>query len=343
MRLAIALSAQLLLASLLPSLAAEPGPKVGDPAPGLRVSEWIKGEPVNRLKPGRVYVFEFWATWCGPCVFAMPHLSHVQRQYLDKDVTVIAVNVMDDDAGAVKAFVKKMGKTLDCHVAIDVPTKGEKEGVMAKTWLAENRAIPRCVIVDRETKVVWIGHPLRVDGPLQAVVTRTFDAAKQGEIDKAVEKLEGELGVATRDKQWQKVLAILDRMHAVDPHSTPLSNSVRIKALIELGDYNAVNTFLKEGVSESSDARLTGMLVTKLMSAADKSKLDMDLVLAVAKQASRNGGSDDVIALNALAHVYEAKEDYAAAVKVLKKMLDRDDPMIVKDNLKVRIEKLKSK
>ena len=37
--------------------------KVGDPAPPLAVSRWLKGEPLKRLEPSRTYVVEFWATW----------------------------------------------------------------------------------------------------------------------------------------------------------------------------------------------------------------------------------------------------------------------------------------
>ena len=343
MKTAPAVTALLFLLSLVPSNAEEVGPKVGDAAPDLRVSEWIKGEPISRFERGRVYVVEFWATWCGPCIFAMPHLSEVQRQYMDKGVTVIAVNVMDEDLDAARALIKKMGRTVENRVAIDANTKGEKAGVMAKAWLAENRAIPRCLIVDRNMKIAWIGHPMRVDGPLHAVVAGTYDAAKQADIDRKFEELDRQLGLAKRDKQWQKVLAILDQMHTVDPFCTPLNYTTRIKALIELGDYSAANKFVKELVSESSDLRLIGQLVGQLLSAPDKSKVDMDFVLAMAKKASRNGESDDPVALSALARAFEAKEDNAAAIKVWTRMLELDDPVIDKDGLKARLDKLKTK
>src|SRR5438045_289765 len=41
--------------------------KVGDPAPALYLSKFIKGEPVTELEKGKIYVIECWATWCGPC------------------------------------------------------------------------------------------------------------------------------------------------------------------------------------------------------------------------------------------------------------------------------------
>jgi thiol-disulfide isomerase/thioredoxin len=51
-----------------------------DPAPPLKVSKWLKGEEVKRFEPGKVYVVEFWATWCGPCIAFMPHLAELQAE-----------------------------------------------------------------------------------------------------------------------------------------------------------------------------------------------------------------------------------------------------------------------
>jgi thiol-disulfide isomerase/thioredoxin len=88
---------------------------------------WIKGQPVTRFEPGHVYVVEFWATWCGPCAAAMPHLSELQKKYAGR-LTVVGVDAREADAGkadvaAVNAFVKKKGDQMAYTVAMDDPVK----------------------------------------------------------------------------------------------------------------------------------------------------------------------------------------------------------------------------
>src|SRR5262245_54681841 len=75
---------------------------VGDPAPKLEVKEFVKGDAVKSFDKGKVYVVEFWATWCGPCRTSIPHLTELQKKH--KDVTFIGVSVFERDFGKVKPF-----------------------------------------------------------------------------------------------------------------------------------------------------------------------------------------------------------------------------------------------
>src|SRR5205814_791464 len=91
---------------------------VGDPAPKLEVKEFIKGDKVTGLDKGKVYVVEFWATWCVPCRASIPHLTELQKKH--KEVTFIGVSVFENKGPeAVKDFVKDMGDKMDYRVALD--------------------------------------------------------------------------------------------------------------------------------------------------------------------------------------------------------------------------------
>src|SRR5688572_20770201 len=129
---------------------------LGDPAPPLRVREWLKGDPIQQFKKGHVYVVEFWATWCIPCKAAMPHLSSLAQQYRDK-VTIIGIDIKElkfTTRDIIKAFVDSMGKRMDYHVAT------EDSSYMVAGWIEafgeQNNGIPRSFVVNTEGRMAWI-------------------------------------------------------------------------------------------------------------------------------------------------------------------------------------------
>ena len=66
-------------------------PGLGQKAAPLEGLTYIKGDPIV-FEAGKVYVVEFWATWCPPCRTSIPHLTEVQKQFKDKGVTVIGIS-----------------------------------------------------------------------------------------------------------------------------------------------------------------------------------------------------------------------------------------------------------
>ena len=83
---------------------------IGSKAPSIDVEHWLsngngKFPVVKKFQTGKVYVVEFWATWCGPCVASMPHISKLQNKFSDQGVQIISVS--EEDLETVEEFLKK--------------------------------------------------------------------------------------------------------------------------------------------------------------------------------------------------------------------------------------------
>src|SRR3954468_19047963 len=128
------------LTLLVPFVRADDKPPVtlkpGDPAPPLRVSKWLKGGPIPKLEKGKIYVMEFWATWCGPCVQGMPHLSELAKKYEGK-VVISGILVMEQaQTETPDAYAKIATDFLQKHpgrITYRVGTDGVSNE-MVKTW-----------------------------------------------------------------------------------------------------------------------------------------------------------------------------------------------------------------
>ena len=133
--------------------------KVGDPAPKIQPASWAQGEAVKDLEGDKVYIVEFWATWCGPCVAVIPHVNDLYKKHKDKGLVVVGQN-LGEDAKTVKDFVKQMGSKMTYRVTVDTP-----DGAMAKKWLeaAGQNGIPCAFVVNKNGKIAYIGHPMSME------------------------------------------------------------------------------------------------------------------------------------------------------------------------------------
>ncbi|MFN9853729.1 MAG: TlpA family protein disulfide reductase [Planctomycetota bacterium] len=83
---------------------------IGSDAPALDVEHWVQdGEgkfgKVTKFEKGKVYVVEFWATWCPPCIKSIPHLTKLQKKHKN----IVVLGVAGSERGGkdpLEAFVK---------------------------------------------------------------------------------------------------------------------------------------------------------------------------------------------------------------------------------------------
>lgn len=167
--------------------AAKPG-ELGSSATPLDSLIMIKGDPVT-FEAGKVYVVEFWATWCPPCRTSIPHLTEVQAKFKNQGVTVIGIT-SEKDPEKVSTFVAEQGEHMDYTVAMDT------EGTVSAGYMAafNQQGIPVAFIVDGKGTVAWVGHPVvDMEAVLEKVVAGTFDpdvyAKEKAERDAAEKKL----------------------------------------------------------------------------------------------------------------------------------------------------------
>lgn len=173
---------------------------LGEPAPSLYISNWIKGDKITAFEKGKVYVIEFWATWCKPCIAGMPHLSELAEKYR-KEVTVLGVSVYERKETTlpmIEKFVAGMGKKMDYNVA------SEQNKLMGENWMTAygERGIPYSFVVDQQGRVAWAGTPKNLDNVLPQIVAGTWD------IKDAAEKR----------KEWQ-------RLSVIDNNIIPVMNA----------------------------------------------------------------------------------------------------------------------
>jgi peroxiredoxin len=89
---------------------------VGDTAPDFELVD-LDGNK-HRLSDykGKGVFLNFWGTWCGPCKREMPHMENLYKEFEEKGVHILAVNIKGSDL-KVEAFRNQYG--LSFPIAID--------------------------------------------------------------------------------------------------------------------------------------------------------------------------------------------------------------------------------
>jgi len=252
------------IAAFLPGLlcAQKAGESVTPAA--LAKLDWIRGEAPAEWEPGKVYVLECWATWCAPCVAAIPHVDDLHDRYHDRGLRVIGVNVWENGRDKVAAFVERKGEGMSYPVAYT-----GKGGAFETEWLKPGgvTGIPAAFVV-KEGRVLVKTHPSRLtDALIEALLEggdteeQALDSLAQAERRQASARaasiaLHQAMGAKDRDR----IKARLAELEKADPDGRGLP-SMRIMAQIACAEWDDA----REGYGKLSDDRSRQTLAFNLL------------------------------------------------------------------------------
>jgi len=142
----------------------------GKPAPEITVAEWQGNATTLEANRGKVIILDFWATWCGPCVAAIPKNIALVNKY--KDEGLVFIGMHDAASGWDRAPAMIEAKGINYTVALD---KTDPAATERKTGLATKaykvQFWPTYVAIDRHGIIRAAGLvPGKIEEVVQALL-----------------------------------------------------------------------------------------------------------------------------------------------------------------------------
>lgn len=313
---------------------------VGSPAPRLADVDWLKGEPVSAWEPGHIYVLDFWATWCSPCIVGIPHLNKMQKDLGPKNVHVIGVAIWPmPDQKPTGEFVTEQGDNMSYRIAED------REMKTANAYMAAARinGIPTAMVVDQKGRIAWIGHPQAgLDDVVQGLLDGTYDvdamaveAEKRAALESRVEPLLKEIDRLASDGKVEEALAKLDEVIVLGYDSVRLTLTKAHAMMTMLDDADGAYAYLGKMCNGhfKDDSEALNDISWFILDTSGLPKRDLELAQKIAERANTiaNGESPSVIDTLARAHFMKGEID--KAIELQKKAIG-----MAEDELKALLE-----
>lgn len=330
--------------------------KMESTAPALEVQDWVRGRPLANFQPGKVYVVDFWATWCGPCVSAMPDLMLLQEKYKDSGLEVVAVAACEKAtaAGEVRAYLDgwltERFPKLNFRIGLDCT------GEMNKLWMEASSSfgIPSSFVVDRDSCIAFIGHPAELDDVLPKVLDgswRTSDQAKAADRERIANGREDvflyKISAAMKLEDWKTALSAIEEGIALLPDSIQLRVAHADTLLHKMRDMQTglpvLRQLVRDAIDRNAEDWLLGAMYQLFNPAYDHTDFPSVERLAMGKELSEHilamTGLEDnakVAYYRLAAPYYYESGNKARAEELLERALKLVDGMPFPDKIKKR-------
>ncbi|MCP4069877.1 MAG: redoxin domain-containing protein [Phycisphaeraceae bacterium] len=139
----------------------------GRKAPAFMVDRWMTAEPDAR---GKVAIVDFWATWCGPCLKAIPHMNELANRFRGE---VECVGISDESKREFeKGFEDRNLEPSMFRYALALDPKGRMKSAFGI------RGIPHVAVISTDWIVRWQGHPASLDANTVAAIVAADPGVK---------------------------------------------------------------------------------------------------------------------------------------------------------------------
>lgn len=145
---------------------------------------WLQGTPITQWEKDKVYILEFWATWCGPCVASIPHLETIHQEITAKKINaqLVGINIKDKTPPEkLKQFLAERRVVPSYAIAADTEKNTDELWVRPRKMVG----IPHAIAV-KNGKVLWSGHPVKLNADFiaQMVAPDFPEEARMRELEK---------------------------------------------------------------------------------------------------------------------------------------------------------------
>ncbi|MET4484135.1 TlpA disulfide reductase family protein [Bradyrhizobium sp. F1.13.3] len=249
---------------------------VGSRAPLIKVEDWLRGRPVTKFEPGKVYIVEFWATWSGTCIASMTNCVILQDKYRNNGVEVIGIaaheqaSTANEARASLDAWLTKSVLNLNYAIAFDYA------GEMNRLWMDPSFSvgIPTSFVVDRDGRLAFVGHPTQLDNVLPKVLNGSWavsDEAKALDAERIntgrrrkrelsrkralVEPIFARLDPAMKSKNWAAALSAVEEALASMPDEVTFRGLHAELLLHNIRDLGAGLPVLRQLVRDAIDKK----------------------------------------------------------------------------------------
>ncbi len=307
----------------------------GDAAPSLDGIQHVTGEVLTKFEPGTIYVLDMWATWCKPCIEAIPHMSEVALKYKDKGVKVFGVAIWETERPAREGTLfDRVKKFAESNTEIKYPISYAGENIeFAMRWMngTDRKTIPTVFIIGKDGKFAWMGHPnMGMDQALEKIVAGNFDPVEEARVAKDREdkrqrgmRMAVKMQQRVQNKDWEAAQEIMANIVEVDPEMFAPAAVARMQVLVvEMKDAERANEWARACLDTyKSNSSVLREVSHHINNAPEGFVRDTGLALELARAAEKAETKNEARTFVVLAEALAASGDAASARAVLEKAM----------------------